>query len=133
MQDHTEPIQKVIVGMTEWGVDYSFECIGNVEVMRAALECSHRGWGTSVVIGVAASGQEISVRAPCCSLFCSCAAPEPRYLTCMGAVDTDLSRAASPYPLIRTYHRIANHCSAVIIVAVPRHPKVTPFTTIDSA
>ena len=40
---------------------HSFECIGNVEVMRAALECAHRGWGTSVVIGVAASGQEISV------------------------------------------------------------------------
>lgn len=61
-KDHTEPIQRVIVGMTEWGVDYSFECIGNVGVMRAALECSHRGWGTSVIIGVAASGQEISTR-----------------------------------------------------------------------
>jgi S-(hydroxymethyl)glutathione dehydrogenase / alcohol dehydrogenase len=62
MQDHEKPIQQVIVGMTEWGVDFSFECIGNVDVMRAALECSHRGWGTSVVIGVAASGKEISVR-----------------------------------------------------------------------
>ena len=48
--------------MTEWGVDFSFECIGNVEVMRAALECCHRGWGTSVIVGVAASGKEISVR-----------------------------------------------------------------------
>ena len=44
------------------GVDYSFECIGNVGVMRSALECTHKGWGQSVVIGVAASGQEISTR-----------------------------------------------------------------------
>ncbi|KAJ3343522.1 hypothetical protein HDU93_008181 [Gonapodya sp. JEL0774] len=55
-------IQEVIVGMTGWGVDYSFECIGSTEVMRAALECCHRGWGVSVVIGVAASGKEISTR-----------------------------------------------------------------------
>ena len=55
-------IQQHIVGMTTWGVDYSFDCTGNVNVMRAALECSHRGWGTSVVIGVAAAGQEISTR-----------------------------------------------------------------------
>lgn len=61
-KDHTDPVQKVIVDMTEWGVDFTFECIGNVHVMRAALECSHRGWGTSVVIGVAAAGQEISTR-----------------------------------------------------------------------
>ena len=46
----------------EGGVDYSFECIGNVGVMRAALECCHKGWGQSVIIGVAASGQEISTR-----------------------------------------------------------------------
>ena len=44
------------------GVDYSFECIGNVEVMRQALECTHKGWGQSVVIGVAGSGKEISTR-----------------------------------------------------------------------
>ena len=44
------------------GVDYSFECIGNVGVMRQALECCHKGWGQSVVIGVAASGKEISTR-----------------------------------------------------------------------
>ena len=44
------------------GVDYSFECIGNVEGMRSALECTHKGWGQSVVIGVAASGKEISTR-----------------------------------------------------------------------
>ena len=61
MQDHERPIQQVIVEMTEWGAEYTFECIGNVEVMRAALECSHRGWGTSVVVGVAAAGKEISV------------------------------------------------------------------------
>ncbi|CAD7927805.1 unnamed protein product [Amoebophrya sp. A25] len=57
-----KPVQQVIVGMTEWGVDYSFDCTGNVKVMRAALECAHRGWGTSVVIGVAAAGQEIATR-----------------------------------------------------------------------
>jgi len=55
-------VQAHIVSMTEWGVDYSFDCTGNVQVMRSALECSARGWGTSVVIGVAASGQEISTR-----------------------------------------------------------------------
>ena len=44
------------------GVDYSFECIGNVNVMRQALECTHKGWGQSVVIGVAGSGKEISTR-----------------------------------------------------------------------
>jgi len=49
-------------GLTEWGVDASFECVGSVAVMRAALECAHRGWGQSVVIGVAAAGQEISTR-----------------------------------------------------------------------
>ena len=61
-KEHAEPIQQVIVGMTGWGVDHSFECIGNVEVMRAALECAHRGWGQSVIIGVAGAGQEISTR-----------------------------------------------------------------------
>jgi S-(hydroxymethyl)glutathione dehydrogenase/alcohol dehydrogenase len=50
------------VEMTGWGVDHSFECIGNVGVMRAALECAHRGWGQSVIIGVAGAGQEISTR-----------------------------------------------------------------------
>ena len=48
--------------MTGWGVDHSFECIGNVNVMRSALECTHRGWGQSVIIGVAGAGQEISTR-----------------------------------------------------------------------
>jgi len=56
------PIQEVIVDMTDGGVDYSFECIGNVNLMRSALECCHKGWGESVVIGVAGAGQEISTR-----------------------------------------------------------------------
>jgi len=54
--------QSHIVSMTEFGVDYSFDCTGNVKVMRSALECAARGWGTSVVIGVAAAGQEIATR-----------------------------------------------------------------------
>jgi S-(hydroxymethyl)glutathione dehydrogenase / alcohol dehydrogenase len=61
-KDHDKPIQQVIVEMTGWGVDHSFECIGNVGVMRAALESAHRGWGQSVIIGVAGAGQEISTR-----------------------------------------------------------------------
>ncbi len=56
-KDFDKPIQQVIVEMTIWGVDHSFECIGNVNVMRAALECAHRGWGQSVVIGVAGAGR----------------------------------------------------------------------------
>jgi S-(hydroxymethyl)glutathione dehydrogenase/alcohol dehydrogenase len=61
-KDHTSPIQQVIVEMTDGGVDYSFECIGNVNVMRSALECCHKGWGESIIIGVAGAGQEISTR-----------------------------------------------------------------------
>ena len=61
-KDHQKPIQQVIVDMTGWGVDHTFECIGNVQVMRAALECAHRGWGQSIIIGVAGAGQEISTR-----------------------------------------------------------------------
>jgi len=57
-----KPIQAVIAEMTEGGVDYSFEATGNVEVMRAALECTARGWGVSTVIGVAAGGKEIATR-----------------------------------------------------------------------
>ena len=60
--DHDRPIQQVIVEMTGWGADHTFECIGNVKVMRAALESAHRGWGQSVIIGVAGAGQEISTR-----------------------------------------------------------------------
>jgi len=57
-----KPIQAVIAEMTEGGLDYSFEATGNVEVMRAALECTARGWGVSTVIGVAAGGKEIATR-----------------------------------------------------------------------
>ncbi|KJY99059.1 S-(hydroxymethyl)glutathione dehydrogenase/class III alcohol dehydrogenase [Pseudoalteromonas ruthenica] len=60
--NYDKPIQEVIVEMTDGGVDFSFECIGNVNVMRSALECCHKGWGESVVIGVAGAGQEISTR-----------------------------------------------------------------------
>ncbi len=51
-----------IVNLTRGGADYSFECIGNVDVMRQALECCHKGWGVSVIIGVAGAGQEIRTR-----------------------------------------------------------------------
>ena len=51
-----------LVELTKGGADYSFECIGNVKTMRQALECCHRGWGVSVIIGVAGAGQEISTR-----------------------------------------------------------------------
>ena len=51
-----------LIDLTDGGADYSFECIGNVKTMRQALECCHRGWGVSVIIGVAGSGQEISTR-----------------------------------------------------------------------
>ncbi len=61
-KDYDKPIQEVIVELTEGGVDYSFECIGNVDVMRSALECCHKGWGESVIIGVAGAGKEISTR-----------------------------------------------------------------------
>ena len=61
-KDHSAPIQEVIVEMTNGGVDYSFECVGNVNLMRAALECAHKGWGESVIVGVAGAGQEISTR-----------------------------------------------------------------------
>lgn len=61
-KNYDKPIQDVIVALTDGGVDYSFECIGNVNVMRSALECCHKGWGESVIIGVAGAGQEISTR-----------------------------------------------------------------------
>jgi S-(hydroxymethyl)glutathione dehydrogenase/alcohol dehydrogenase len=51
-----------LIDMTGGGVDYSFECIGNVNVMRQALECCHKGWGESCIIGVAGAGQEIATR-----------------------------------------------------------------------
>ncbi len=60
--DHTGPIQDVIIEMSGGGVDFSFECIGNIDVMRSALECCHKGWGESVIIGVAGAGEEICTR-----------------------------------------------------------------------
>ncbi|WP_080145496.1 S-(hydroxymethyl)glutathione dehydrogenase/class III alcohol dehydrogenase [Marinilactibacillus piezotolerans] len=60
--EYDRPIQEVIVEMTDGGVDYSFECIGNVEVMKSALEACHKGWGESIIIGVAGAGQEIHTR-----------------------------------------------------------------------
>ncbi|GAA5171419.1 S-(hydroxymethyl)glutathione dehydrogenase/class III alcohol dehydrogenase [Modicisalibacter zincidurans] len=61
-KDYSDPIQQVIVDLTDGGVDYSFECIGNVNVMRSALECCHKGWGESIIIGVAGAGEEIATR-----------------------------------------------------------------------
>ena len=60
--DYDRPIQEVIVDLTDGGVDYSFECVGNTTLMRQALECCHKGWGESVIIGVAGAGQEICTR-----------------------------------------------------------------------
>ena len=51
-----------LVELTRGGADYSFECVGNVDLMRQALECTHRGWGESIIIGVAGAGQEIKTR-----------------------------------------------------------------------
>jgi S-(hydroxymethyl)glutathione dehydrogenase/alcohol dehydrogenase len=51
-----------LVDLTKGGADYSFECIGNVDVMRTALECAHKGWGESIIIGVAPAGAEIATR-----------------------------------------------------------------------
>lgn len=57
-----ENVTESVIDLTGGGVDYSFECIGNVNTMRQALECSHKGWGESFIIGVAGAGQEISTR-----------------------------------------------------------------------
>jgi len=57
-----DDVTAAIIGITKGGVDYSFECIGNVNTMRQALECTHKGWGESFIIGVAGAGQEISTR-----------------------------------------------------------------------
>jgi len=58
----TDDVTGAVIELTKGGVDYSFECIGNVATMRQALECCHKGWGESVIIGVAGAGQEISTR-----------------------------------------------------------------------
>jgi S-(hydroxymethyl)glutathione dehydrogenase / alcohol dehydrogenase len=61
-QEIDSDIVPYLVNLTKGGADYTFECIGNVNIMRQALECCHKGWGVSVIIGVAAAGQEISTR-----------------------------------------------------------------------
>lgn len=61
-KDHKKPIQEFLVELTDGGLDYTFDCVGNVHTMRAALESCHKGWGTSVIVGVAAAGEEISTR-----------------------------------------------------------------------
>ncbi len=58
----TSNVTEEIIELTKGGVDYSFECIGNVDTMRQALECAHKGWGESIIIGVAGAGKEISTR-----------------------------------------------------------------------
>ncbi|MCK5041549.1 MAG: S-(hydroxymethyl)glutathione dehydrogenase/class III alcohol dehydrogenase, partial [Sphingomonadales bacterium] len=60
--NEVDNVIEAIADLTDGGVDYSFECIGNTDVMRTALECCHKGWGESVIIGVAGAGQEISTR-----------------------------------------------------------------------
>ncbi|CAG8442460.1 3349_t:CDS:10, partial [Dentiscutata heterogama] len=60
--DYEKPIQQVLVEMTDGGLDYTFDCTGNTGVMRAALEACHKGWGQSIIIGVANAGEEISTR-----------------------------------------------------------------------
>lgn len=60
--DYDDPIQQVIIDMTDGGVDHSFECIGNTDIMRSALECCHKGWGESTIIGVAGAGETIETR-----------------------------------------------------------------------
>jgi len=61
-KDFNKPIQEVLIEKTDGGLDFTFECIGNVEVMRAALESCHKGWGVSTIIGVAAAGKTIETR-----------------------------------------------------------------------
>src|SRR5690606_34256788 len=57
-----DKVVQAVMDLTDGGADFSFECIGNVEVMRQALECCHRGWGESIIIGVAPAGAEIRTR-----------------------------------------------------------------------
>jgi S-(hydroxymethyl)glutathione dehydrogenase/alcohol dehydrogenase len=59
---NVENVVDAIIQLTDGGADYSFECVGNTTLMRQALECCHKGWGKSIIIGVAAAGQEISTR-----------------------------------------------------------------------
>ena len=57
-----EDIVPYLVNLTRGGADFSFECVGNVKLMRQALECCHKGWGESIIVGVAGAGQEIATR-----------------------------------------------------------------------
>ena len=61
-KDYEQSIQEVLMLKTDGGVDFTFECVGNVQTMRAALESCHKGWGVSTIVGVAGAGQEISTR-----------------------------------------------------------------------
>jgi hypothetical protein len=77
------PVQEVLVGMTEWGLDYTFDCTGNVTVMRAALEAAHRGWGVSCVIGVAAAVRPLRPFLAICARWeVTCYAVCPRLRSC---------------------------------------------------
>jgi Zn-dependent alcohol dehydrogenase len=60
--DEGQDAKSTLLSKNKWGFDFTFDCTGNTKVMREALELSHRGWGESCVIGVAASGQEIATR-----------------------------------------------------------------------
>lgn len=86
-----QSIQEKLIEMTDGGCDYTFDCTGNVNVMRAALEACHKGWGESIIIGVAAAGQEISTRRsftppfspfPVSHLLTSCSVPA-RHRPCL--------------------------------------------------
>ena len=62
LEKRAENVVDAIVQLTDGGADYSFECVGNTKLMRQALECTHKGWGRSIIIGVAEAGAEISTR-----------------------------------------------------------------------
>jgi S-(hydroxymethyl)glutathione dehydrogenase/alcohol dehydrogenase len=90
-----QSIQEKLIEMTDGGCDYTFDCTGNVGVMRAALEACHKGWGQSIVIGVAAAGQEISTRRMCFPLL---SFPPHQKLH-------SLAQQANTQPSIPTRHR----------------------------
>ena len=89
-----------LVNLTKGGADYTFECIGNVDVMRQALECCHKGWGVSVIIGVAGAGQEIKTR-PFQLVTAGCgkarrsAAPEAGAMCRRSSIGTWMARSTS--------------------------------------
>jgi S-(hydroxymethyl)glutathione dehydrogenase/alcohol dehydrogenase len=103
-------IQEHLIEMTDGGCDYTFDCTGNVGVMRAALEACHKGWGESIVIGVAAAGQEISTRRkftrnhdiPVCAIT-NCLQPSNWLLVVCGRdVLSVVSRVAASCPVLST-------------------------------